>query len=151
SRVGPGRYPHLDFVAAVPTAPIHAGLLHMGGWLATITACLWLTAAVVGRWLCRRTLAPVTHMAAAARTPGPAAPGERLAVRPQRDELAALGLAFNAALDRMEEAFDRQKRFTGDASHQLRTPLTAMLGQVEVALRRDRDVSEYRDTLRSVA
>src|SRR5262249_43140172 len=68
-----------------------------------------------------------------------------------RDELEDLGRAFNGALDRLEEALERQRRFTGDASHQFRTPLAAMLGQVEVALRRERDAAEYRATLVSLA
>ena len=54
---------------------------------------------------------------------------------------------FNGLLDRLHEALERQRRFTGDASHQLRTPLTAMLGQVEVALRRDRPAEDYREVL----
>ena len=58
--------------------------------------------------------------------------------------------AFNALLGRVEEAFERQRRFTAEASHQLRTPLTALLGQVEVALRRDRDGDEYRRVLGTV-
>lgn len=141
----------LDLIAAVPVTPVRNDLDRLAWLLAGLTAGLWLTAAVVGRWLCRRTLAPVTEMAAAARDLSPADPAERLAVRPTGDELEDLGRAFNEALGRLEEAFDRQRRFTGDASHQLRTPLAAVLGQVEVALRRDRDAAEYRDTLRSVA
>jgi len=75
--------------------------------------------------------------------------GSRLEVAPTADELAALGQAFNGLLDRLEEAHERQRRFTGDASHQLRTPLTALLGQVEVALRQPRPADEYRRVLES--
>jgi heavy metal sensor kinase len=141
----------VEVIAAVPLDPIHHGLNRLAGWLVGLTAGLWLTAAVVGRWLCRRTLAPVAQMAAAARSIGPATAGERLVVPATGDELKDLGRAFNGALDRLEEALERQRRFTGDASHQFRTPLAAMLGQVEVALRRDRDAPEYRATLASLA
>ena len=48
------------------------------------------------------------------------------------------------------EAYDGQRRFAGDASHQLRTPLAALLGQVQVALRRDRTPEEYRRILELV-
>ena len=48
------------------------------------------------------------------------------------------------------KAFERQRTFTAEASHQLRTPLAALLGQVDVALRRDRDADEYRRVLGAV-
>jgi heavy metal sensor kinase len=144
-------YKALDLFAAVPVTPIRNDLDRLAWLLAGLTFGLWLVAVLIGRRLTRRTLAPVTEMAAAARDLSPADPGDRLAVRPTGDELEDLGRAFNEALGRLEEAFERQRRFTGDASHQLRTPLAAVLGQVEVALRRDRDAAEYRDTLRSVA
>jgi signal transduction histidine kinase len=72
---------------------------------------------------------------------------ERLPIAQTADELEELGRAFNDLLGRVQEAFERQRRFTGDASHQLRTPLTAMLGQLEVALRRTRSADEYRAAL----
>jgi two-component system, OmpR family, sensor kinase len=144
-------YKSLDLFAAVPVTPIRNDLGRLAWLLTALSIGLWLVAVVIGRGLCRRTLAPVTEMAVAARELSPADPSERLTVRPTGDELEDLGRAFNEALGRLEEAFERQRRFTGDASHQLRTPLAAILGQVEVALRRDRDAAEYRDTLRSVA
>jgi two-component system OmpR family sensor kinase len=50
-------------------------------------------------------------------------------------------------LDRLSAAFVQQKRFTADASHELRTPVTAILGQSELALRRARSPEAYQDTL----
>jgi heavy metal sensor kinase len=144
------RFNTIEVAVAVPLGPIHDELRRLASWLTGLTAGVWLTAALLGRWLCRRTLAPVAAMAASSRQLGPAALGERLAVSSTGDELEDLGRGFNAALDRLEEAFERQRRFTGDAAHQLRTPLAAMLGQVEVTLRRERDGEEYRTTLRAV-
>jgi signal transduction histidine kinase len=66
------------------------------------------------------------------------------------DELADLGRAFNDLLDRLGAAHERQQRFAGEASHQLRTPLAAVLGQAEVALRHDRPAAEYRRVLEAV-
>jgi two-component system, OmpR family, sensor kinase len=74
--------------------------------------------------------------------------GQRLPVAATGDELQDLGRAFNDLLTRLHESFERQARFTGDASHQLRTPLTALLGQIEIALRRPRAVEEYQQVLR---
>ncbi|HJZ91190.1 MAG TPA: histidine kinase dimerization/phospho-acceptor domain-containing protein, partial [Gemmataceae bacterium] len=141
------KYAALDVVAAVPLAPVSDDLNRLAGCLGGLTVGLWLAAALTGRWLCRRTLAPVTEMAGSARGLSPAEPAERLSVRPTGDELEELGRAFNGVLDRLADAFERQRRFTGDAAHQLRTPLAAMSGQVEVALRRDRDGAEYRRAL----
>jgi signal transduction histidine kinase len=58
------------------------------------------------------------------------------------DELQDLGGASNGLLVRLHEALERQRQFTDDASHQLRTPRAALLGQVEVTLRRERSVDK---------
>src|SRR5262249_2439460 len=109
-----------------------------------------LAALVAGRAVCRRALAPVTRMATTARAMGAVNLGERMPVAAVNDEMADLGRSFNGLLDRLQESFERQRQFTGEASHQLRTPLAALLGQTEVALRRDRPPSEYRQTLEAV-
>ncbi len=86
-------------------------------------------------------------MASSARELGADEPGRRLPVSSTGDELEDLAFAFNGLLDRMHEALERQARFAGDASHQLRTPLAALIGQIDVTLRRDREPDEYRRTL----
>jgi len=124
-------------------------LIRLAATLAGLSAGLWLLAALAGRWVARRALAPVTRMAEAARATSPADP-QPLPGPGTHDELEDLQRAFNDLLCRLHEAFERQRRFTGDASHQLRTPLAAMLGQIEVALRRERQGDEYRTALARV-
>ncbi len=118
--------------------------------VSTLSLTVWLLCAVLSRRFCRRALAPVLRMASEARGMTADDQGGRLTEPDQGDELGELGRSFNDLLTRRHEAFARQSRFTRDASHQLRTPLAAMLGQVEVALRRDRPVEEYQRVLRLV-
>lgn len=141
------KYPALIMTAGVSLQPVQATLQTLAVALTGLSVGLWLLAAVLGRWLCRRALVPVAHMAAAARALGAADLAGRLPGPGTGDELEDLGRAFNDLLSRLQEAFERQRRFTGDASHQLRTPLTAVLGQVEVALHRERPAEEYRQAL----
>src|SRR5205823_5591551 len=115
-----------------------------------ISGGLWLLAAFLGRWLSRRALVPVTSMARAARAIDPSDLNQRLPDPGSRDEVHDLAASFNDLLSRYQEAFARQARFTGDASHQLRTPLTAILGEVEVALRRERSIEDLRAALQKV-
>jgi signal transduction histidine kinase len=133
--------------AAIAESPTQSLLARLAITLCLLSGGLWCAAAVLGRWWCGRALAPLTEMAAAARHMSPAAWKDRLPNPGTVDELADLGMAFNDLLTRLEDAFDRQRRFTGDASHQLRTPLTAILGQIDVALRRQRTAEEYREVL----
>jgi heavy metal sensor kinase len=107
----------------------------------------WLAAALVGRSLVRRALRPVLSMAEEARAMQGADFRRRLPVSDAGDELTELGVSFNHALDRLERSYESQRRFTGDAAHELRTPLTVLLGQIDVALRRERPAEEYRQTL----
>ena len=137
----------LILTAALDRGPVYAALRSLALSLATLTLFLWIFAALLGRWICRRALAPVTRMAAAARAMTVSDLEQRLPAPQTGDELADLGSAFNDLLARLQEALERQRRFTGDASHQLRTPLTALLGQIEVALKRERPVEEYRQVL----
>jgi two-component system, OmpR family, sensor kinase len=132
---------------AIAQTPVRAVLARLAATLTVLSAALWGLAALVGRRLCGRALAPVSAMAAKARSMDAARCDERLPSPGTCDELEELGRAFNDLLDRLQEAFERQRRFTGDASHQLRTPLTALLGQIDVILRRDRAPGEYRDVL----
>src|SRR5262249_9794350 len=66
------------------------------------------------------------------------------------DELADLARSFNDLLARVQEAYERQRAFTSEASHQLRTPLAGILAQAAVALRTPRTEDEYRRVLRVV-
>ena len=140
-------YAALTFVAAAPEAPLQHTLHLLALTLAGLTLALWTAAAFTGRWLCRRALTPLNRMAETARTMTAADLERRLPSANTGDELDDLGCAFNDLLSRLQESFERQRRFTGDASHQLRTPLAAMLGQVEVALRRERSPQEYQRVL----
>jgi signal transduction histidine kinase len=144
------RYRALTVAVGVPLDPVYANLRMLALALVSVSAALWVAAALVGRRLCRRALAPVNQMAQTARAITAADLGRRLYETGTRDELEDLAKAFNELLGRLQDSFERQRRFTGEASHQLRTPLTAMLGQVEVALRRERPPEEYRRVLGTV-
>jgi two-component system, OmpR family, sensor kinase len=143
-------FPILDIVVAAPRMPIQKSLQTLAMVLPALSLGLWLSVALLGRWLCRRALTPLTRMAAAARTIHADDLGQRLPNAGTGDELEDLGRAFNDLLARLQESFERQQRFTGDASHQLRTPLTAILGQIEVLFRRDRPAEEYERVLKLV-
>ncbi len=147
AKLPPTRHAALLLTAAASLNPTNDTLRLLAATLAGLSVGLWLAAAAAGRWACRWALLPVARLAAAARAMGATKPGDRLPAPGTRDELDDLARAFNGLLGRLGEAFERQRRFTGDASHQLRTPLTALLGQVDVALRRDRPAEEYRRAL----
>ncbi len=107
--------------------------------------------AVVGGWfLAGRVLAPVGAMAERARRITADRLGERLPVEDPEDEFGRLAMVFNETLARLQDSFERLRRFTADASHELRTPLTAMRSVGEVALHDGRDPAGYRDVIGSM-
>lgn len=138
----------LILTVAVAEGPVRATLAELAWTLAGVSALVWLTAAVWGRWLCRQALRPITRMAVSARAiRRDSEPGHFLDVADTKDELEDLGRAFNELVVGLQESLERQQRFTGDASHQLRTPLTALLAAVEVAMKKDRSPAEYQRVL----
>jgi len=71
----------------------------------------------------------------------------RLPETTNQDELANLSNTFNQMLDRLENSFVSQKNFIANASHELQNPLTAIAGEIEVTLTRDRSPAEYKISL----
>src|SRR5262249_38766848 len=137
-QVRPEKLAALTLTVAVPLEPVQTTLRTLAAALTGLMLVVLVVALIAGRAVCRRAVAPVARMADAARSMGAADLHDRLPVPPSADELADLGTAFNGLLERLAEAFERERRFAGEASHQLRTPLAGLIGQVEVALRRDR-------------
>src|SRR5262249_53006558 len=108
SKEEPGKFPFVTLTVAGSLRPRDASLRLLVAALAGLSLFGWTGAALIGRGLCRRALAPVTRMADSARALPATEPGARLAVAPTRDELEDLGGAFNDLLARLQEAFERQ-------------------------------------------
>jgi len=103
-----------------------------------------------GYFLAGRVLAPVGAMAQKAREITAESLAKRLPVDNAGDEFGQLATVFNDTLARLQDAFERLRRFTADASHELRTPLTAMRSVGEVALQGTLDAVTYRDVIGSM-
>lgn len=67
-----------------------------------------------------------------------------------KDEWYQLSVTLNDLLNRLQESFDMQRRFVSNASHELSTPLTAILSQLEVSLQRERTAEEYKTVMQSI-
>ncbi len=109
-----------------------------------------LLASFGGYWMSRRALAPVDALTTAARRISLDNLGQRLEVSKTGDELERLGVTWNEMLARLDNAVQRMRQFTADASHELRTPISIIRTTAELALRRERDPGEYRKALDNV-
>jgi signal transduction histidine kinase len=73
---------------------------------------------------------------------------QRIPLPRNRDELYRLSATINALLDRLQDAFQREKQFTADASHELKTPLSVVKGTLDVLVRKPRDSAHYEERIR---
>jgi heavy metal sensor kinase len=142
--------PSYRIAAAIDEAPLRETI-----W--TITVVLGISvpfaiglAIAGGYFLAGRVLSPVGAMADKAREITAESLAERLPVENAEDEFGRLAAVFNDTLSRLQDAFERLRRFTADASHELRTPLTAMRSVGEVSLQGSLDASGYRDVIGSM-
>jgi signal transduction histidine kinase len=146
----PLEHAKLTVVVARNESELGTTLRWFGIALIVLPAACWLAAALAGRWYCEQAIAPLSAMVKSINEVKPEDTSARLHVPQSHDELETLGKAFNGLLDQVFLGYERQRRFSGDAAHQLRTPLTILLGQVEVALRKPRSTGEYEATLNIV-
>ncbi|HCT57811.1 MAG TPA: HAMP domain-containing protein [Gemmatimonas aurantiaca] len=117
-------------------------------WIGVPIALLLAMAGGLG--LAAASLRPVDAMRAQAEQITASNLHERLPVPSTEDELSRLSRTFNALLDRVEDAFEQRRRFTADASHELRTPVAIVIGESELALSSDRSADQYRSALRII-
>ena len=143
-------YPSLRAPVRLLTAPLDPMLapgwtIEVHGSAATLEAAarrvdVWLLggipvvvalAALLGWWLAGRALQPIGDFAQQVRSLD-GREGSRLEVAEPHDELGRLGTSFNALLDRVDAVLAQQRRFLGDAAHELRTPIARLRGRVEL-------------------
>ena len=104
-----------------------------------------------GYVLARRALTPVARLTDAANRITASELNIQLPVEKRwRDELTDLAETFNTMLARLGTSFERERRFTADAAHELLNPLAAVRNEAEVALRRPRETDTYQQTLRTI-
>ncbi len=151
-RQGAGRLFHLaggDYAVMI-TAVDRVGISMLANLrtilvLAIVISIVIMT--VMSHYLSGRILQPISEQIKKANTISDKNLHERLRVFNPDDEMGQLAIAFNRLLDRIDLAFNAQKLFVANASHEIRNPLTAIIGETDVALEKNREVTEYKEAL----
>jgi two-component system OmpR family sensor kinase len=144
--VGAAHQIHLLQIAA-PTEPLSQTLARFAVLVGVLTLLGTFGAYALGRKLATVALRPTGEITAQAEAISEGTLSERITAHADVDEFTRLVTVLNGMLDRLDRAFQVQRQFTADASHELRAPLTVLKGDIDVTLKRERTVEEYRDTL----
>ena len=142
-----------DPLVLIAAAPEAGNLLVIRSFLWGLLACaplLLLISSAGGYWVSRRALKPVDRITATARSISIRNISERIPVSKTGDELQRLSETCNAMLDRLESSVNQIKRFTADASHELRGPLSFTRTVAEIALRNPEADPESRAALSDI-
>jgi len=119
--------------------------------LRALLAIVWIGAlavtSVIGFSLASSALVPIRRITGKAAAIARGEFDTRLDEPTVLDEIGGMTRLLNEMLDRLRGAIDANRRFASDASHELRGPVTAMLGEIDVALKRERTADEYRESL----
>jgi len=119
-------------------------LMLLGGPLALLLA------GVGGYFLAARALQPIDQMTQTAQAISASDLNQRIGYQGPADAVGRLAQTFDTMLDRLQTAFERERRFTGDAAHELRTPLAALKGRIDVTLSQPRRPDIYVETLQEM-
>ncbi len=147
-RLGPSHERHVLQVAA-PLKARDGTLRRAGQYLVTIVLLVSIGSFLGSWWLAGKTVRPVNDIIQQAEGIDGALLGQRISAYAETKEFASLVHVLNTMLSRIDKAFESQRRFTADASHELRSPLTALRGELELALRKERTGEEYRSAIAS--
>jgi signal transduction histidine kinase len=151
-RQGVGRIFHLaggDY-AVIITAVDKIGINVLANLQTILVLAIAIGIAVMtlmSHYLSGKILQPITAKIKKANTISAKNLHERLRVFNPDDEIGQLAMAFNRLLDRIDLAFHAQKLFVANASHEIRNPLTAIIGEADVALEKNRATEEYKEAL----
>ena len=129
-------------VLALSKAPVRAASRQVLVSLGIAIPFVLVLSAYGGLFLAGRALSPVSDITRTAQQISAADLGQRLDIDLPDDEIGQLARTFNAMLERLDEAFRRERQFTADASHELRTPLGMMKTQISLARSRPRQADE---------
>ena len=129
------------------TAPEQAALREYARWLAAISGGVLVLGLAIGWWIATRAIRPIGVITATARRIAAGELCERIPARETKSEFGRLSATLNETFAQLEESFARQSRFTADAAHELRTPVSIILAQAQRVLARERDAATYQQTL----
>jgi two-component system OmpR family sensor kinase len=146
-RIGPAHRGQLLQVSS-SLAPVEATLAGFVRQVVAFGVTGTILAWFAGLWIAGRAIRPALALAVEAESIELDELGRRVTEPGDYAEFHRLAVAFNVMLGRVERAVTGTQRFTADASHELRAPLTVLRGELELALSRPRSTSEYEDVLR---
>ncbi len=127
--------------------PDLAAMHRLALWLAAAGSGVLLVGLAGGWWLATRAIHPIEAISATAVKIAGGDLSQRISAEDTDSELGRLASVLNSTFARLEAAFAHQARFTSDASHELRTPVSVILSQTQSALSRERASDEYRQAL----
>ena len=128
-------------------APELAAMRRLALWLSAAGAAVLLLGLAGGWWVATRAIRPVEAISGTAAKIAGGDLSQRINTADTDSELGRLAGVLNSTFARLEAAFAQQARFTSDASHELRTPVSVILSQTQTALSRERTSPEYREAL----
>ncbi|MDR3096890.1 MAG: heavy metal sensor histidine kinase [Paraburkholderia sp.] len=144
-----GDRPEVKLVVASDCVRTESMLRHFGIALGVLIALSTVAVALLSRAVTRFGLAPLTRLSREAAQLSPSNRRQRLHAGELPEELHELATSFNGALERLDKAYERLESFNADVAHELRTPVSILIGQTQVALTRDRSVEQLRQTMQS--
>ncbi|SFP50616.1 heavy metal sensor kinase [Hydrogenimonas thermophila] len=137
-------------VIATPIEKIDDTIEIFIGWLLFAGLLLYVIALILGYRVITRVLSPVRTITQTAQTISKSNLSKRVPLPDREDEFYQLAKTFNTMLERLEKNFDKINRFNVNVSHELKTPLTIIRGEIEVALLKDRSIKEYKTVLQTI-